>query len=200
MIEAKRLFDVPHHQMKAYPNENMFVTKTNGKWIGVSTKDFLDEAMAISRGLISMGVQAGDMIGLVSGTRYEWNVMDIAIQQIGAIVVPFYPNISESDYTYIFNDAGIKLCVVADEELHEKITRIRPSISTLEHIFTMEQDVPGGIHWSEIKKDSESVPVSDVQARMDAVKNEELATIIYTSGTTGNPKGVMLSHNNILSN
>ena len=200
MIEAKRLFDVPHHQMKAYPNENMFVTKTNGKWIGVSTKDFLDEAMAISRGLISMGVQAGDMIGLVSGTRYEWNVMDIAIQQVGAIVVPFYPNISESDYTYIFNDAGIKLCVVADEELHEKITRIRPSISTLEHIFTMEDDVPGGIHWSEIKKDSESVPVSDVQARMDAVKNEELATIIYTSGTTGNPKGVMLSHNNILSN
>ena len=200
MIEAKRLFDVPHHQLKAHPNENMFVTKTNGKWIGVSTKDFLDEAMAISRGLIAMGVQPGDMVGLVSGTRYEWNVMDIAIQQTGAIVVPFYPNISESDYTYIFNDAGIKLCVVADQELHEKITRIRPSISTLEHIFTMEDDIPGGVHWSEIKKDSDSVPVSDVQARMDAVKNEELATIIYTSGTTGNPKGVMLSHNNILSN
>ncbi|MCJ8288534.1 MAG: long-chain fatty acid--CoA ligase [Crocinitomicaceae bacterium] len=200
MIEAKRLFDVPHYQLKTYPNENMFVTKTNGKWIGVSTKDFLDEAMAISRGLMAMGVQAGDMIGLVSGTRYEWNVMDIAIQQTGAIVVPFYPNISESDYTYIFNDAGIKLCVVADQELHEKITRIRPSISTLEHIFTMEDDVPGGKHWSEIKKDADSVPVSDVQARMDKVKNEELATIIYTSGTTGNPKGVMLSHNNILSN
>jgi long-chain acyl-CoA synthetase len=200
MIQAKRLFDVPHYQLKNYPNENMFVTKTNGKWIGVSTKVFLDEAMAISRGLIAMGVQAGDMIGLVSGTRYEWNVMDIAIQQVGAIVVPFYPNISESDYTYIFNDAGIKLCVVADQELHEKITRIRPSISTLEHIFVMEQDVPGSKHWSEIKNDSESIPVSDVQARMDKVKNEELATIIYTSGTTGNPKGVMLSHNNILSN
>lgn len=200
MIQAKRLFDVPHHQLKNYPNENMFVTKTNGKWIGVSTKVFLDEAMAISRGLIAMGVQAGDMIGLVSGTRYEWNVMDIAIQQVGAIVVPFYPNISESDYTYIFNDAGIKLCVVADQELHEKITRIRPSISTLEHIFAMEEDVPGSKHWSEIKNDSESIPVSDVQARMDKVKNEELATIIYTSGTTGNPKGVMLSHNNILSN
>ncbi len=200
MIEAKRLFDVPHHQLKSYPNENMFVTKTNGKWIGVSTKVFLDEAMAISRGLIAMGVQAGDMIGLVSGTRYEWNVMDIAIQQAGAIVVPFYPNISESDYTYIFNDAGIKLCVVADQELHEKITRIRSSISTLEQIFTMDDDVPGSKHWSEIKKDSDSIPVSDVQARMDKVKNEELATIIYTSGTTGNPKGVMLSHNNILSN
>lgn len=200
MIEAKRLFDVPHHQLKNYPNENMFVTKTNGKWIGVSTKVFLDEAMAISRGLIAMGVQPGDKIGLVSGTRYEWNVMDIAIQQTGAIVVPFYPNISESDYTYIFNDAGIKLCVVADQELHEKITNIRSSISTLEHIFTMEDDVPGAKHWSEIKVGNDSVSKEDVHARMANVKNEELATIIYTSGTTGNPKGVMLSHNNILSN
>lgn len=200
MIEAKRLFDIPHYQLKAHPNEKMFVTKTDGKWVGVSTKDFLDEAMAISRGLISLGVQAGDMVGLVSGTRYEWNVMDIAIQQVGAIVVPLYPNISENDYTYIFNDAGIKLCVVADQELHEKITRIRPSIPTLEHLYTMEDDVPGGRHWSEIKSDIESVSVSDVHARMEPVKNGDLATIIYTSGTTGNPKGVMLSHNNILSN
>ncbi len=200
MIEAKRLFDVPQHQLKAYPNEKMFVTKTDGKWLGVSTKDFLDEAMAISRGLIALGVEAGDMIGLVSGTRYEWNVMDIAIQQTGAIVVPFYPNISEKDYTYIFNDAGIKLCVVADEELFGKINNIRTSIPTLQHIFTMEDDVPGAIHWSEIKKDSETIPVSTVQERMDKVKYEDLATIIYTSGTTGNPKGVMLSHKNILSN
>ncbi len=200
MIEAKRLFDVPQHQLKAYPNEKMFVTKTDGKWIGVSTKDFLDEAMAISRGLIALGVEAGDMIGLVSGTRYEWNVMDIAIQQTGAIVVPFYPNISENDYKFIFNDAGIKLCVVADEELFGKIDNIRSSIPTLQHIFTMEDNVPGAVHWSEIKKDSESIPVETVQQRMDQVKHEDLATIIYTSGTTGNPKGVMLSHKNILSN
>ncbi|NVK63225.1 MAG: long-chain fatty acid--CoA ligase [Flavobacteriales bacterium] len=200
MIEAKRLFDVPQHQLKAYPNEKMFVTKTDGKWIGVSTKDFLDEAMAISRGLIALGVEAGDMIGLVSGTRYEWNVMDIAIQQTGAIVVPFYPNISENDYKFIFNDAGIKLCVVADEELFGKIDNIRSSIPTLQNIFTMEDNVPGAVHWSEIKKDSESIPVETVQQRMDQVKHEDLATIIYTSGTTGNPKGVMLSHKNILSN
>lgn len=200
MIEAKRLFDVPHYQLKAHPNKNMFVTKTNGEWIGVSTADFLDEAMAISRGLIAMNVQAGDMVGLVSGTRYEWNVMDIAIQQVGAIVVPFYPNISENDYTYIFNDAGIKLCVVADQDLHEKISRIRPLIPTLDHIFTMENGIPGAKHWSEIKNDSSNVSESDVHARMEKVDYEDLATIIYTSGTTGNPKGVMLSHKNILSN
>ncbi len=200
MIEAKRLFDIPHYQLKTHPNPKMFVTKTNGEWVGVSTADFLDEAMSISRGLIAMNVQAGDLVGIISGTRYEWNVMDIAIQQVGAIVVPFYPNISENDYTYIFNDSGIKLCVVADQDLHEKITRIRPSIPTLEHIFTMEDDIPGARHWSEIKKDSETISVSDVQARMDKVQYEDMATIIYTSGTTGNPKGVMLSHKNILSN
>lgn len=200
MIEAKRLFDVPYHQLSAYPNKNMFVTKTNGNWVGVSTAEFLDEVMRFSRGLMSMGVQAGDMIGLVSSTRYEWNVMDIAIQQIGAIVVPFYPNISENDYRYIFNDAGIKLCVVADEELHIKISNIRDTTPTLEHIFTMNDDVPGAKHWSEIKNGMDSVSEADVHARMEKVQYEDLATIIYTSGTTGNPKGVMLSHKNILSN
>ena len=103
-MNIKRLFDIPHHQLENYPNENMFVTKTNGKWIGVSTETFLNEVMSISKGLIALGVKAGENVGIVSGTRYEWNVMDIAIQQVGAIVVPFYPNISERDYKYIFND------------------------------------------------------------------------------------------------
>ncbi len=198
MIEAKRLFDVPYHQLASYPQENMFVTKTDGIWKPVSTQDFLSEAMSISKGLIAMGVQPGDMIGLVSSTRYEWNVMDIGIQQTGAIVVPFYPNISESDYEYIFNDAGIKLCVVADADLHEKITNIRGKIPTLDHLFTME-DVPSAKNWSEIKDAGTSGDESEVKARMGKVRYEDMATIIYTSGTTGFPKGVMLSHKNILS-
>ena len=114
MLEVKRLFDVPYHQLNTHPNEKMFVTKTNGNWVGVSTKDFLDHAMRISKGLIALGVQAGDMVGIVSNTRYEWNVMDIAIQQTGAIVVPFYPNISENDYRYIFT------CSALGRIIHEK--------------------------------------------------------------------------------
>ena len=199
MLEVKRLFDIPYHQLNAHPNEKMFVTKTNGNWEGVSTKDFLDHAMRISKGLIALGVQVGDMVGIVSNTRYEWNVMDIAIQQTGAIVVPFYPNISENDYRYIFNDAGIKLCVVADGDLFTKITNIKGDTPTLERIFTMEK-VNGADHWSEIEKKGEDVEESLIQERMDKVDYEDLATIIYTSGTTGNPKGVMLSHRNILSN
>ncbi len=198
-METKRLFDIPYHQLNSYPNSKMFVTKTNNQWIGVSTQEFLDEAMEISKGLIALGVEPGDKVGIISGTRYEWNVMDIGIQQTGAIVVPFYPNISESDYRYIFNDSGIKICVIADSELNEKITNIKADTPALQHVFTMEK-VAGAKHWSEIKKAGTSIDESNVQERMAKVKYEDLATIIYTSGTTGNPKGVMLSHRNLLSN
>lgn len=199
MKDTQRLFDIPYYQLEKYPQDKMFVTKKNGTWNGVSTADFIAEAMTISKGLIAMGVQPGDRIGLVSNTRYEWNVMDIGIQQTGAIVVPFYPNISEKDYNYIFNDAGIKICVVSDEELHEKISRVMPNVASLEHLYTME-DVPGGVHWSELKQKGENISEDEVKSRMEVVKREDLATIIYTSGTTGNPKGVMLSHHNLLSN
>ena len=116
-----------------------------------------------------------------------------------AIVVPFYPNISESDYKYIFNDSSIKLCVVANDELFKKISNISGETPSLEHLFTMDA-VEGAKNWSEIKKTGATIERLEVQKRMDAVKHEELATIIYTSGTTGNPKGVMLSHKNLLTN
>ncbi len=177
----------------------MFSSKKDGKWHSVSTKEFLDEVMEVSRGLIAKGVAVGDRVGIVSGTRYEWNVMDIAIQQVGAIVVPFYPNISESDYRYIFNDAGIKLCVVGDDELYQKISNIQGDVPSLEHLYVMETS-DSQINWSKLKEAGSSDSDDEIKSRMDAVKKEDLATIIYTSGTTGNPKGVMLSHNNILSN
>ncbi|MBL4862195.1 MAG: AMP-binding protein, partial [Crocinitomicaceae bacterium] len=199
MIETKRLFDIPQYQLTHYPNDNMFVTKKGGLWKGVSTAHFLNEAMEVSKGLIALGIEPGDKVGIVSNTRYEWNVMDIAIQQVGAIVVPFYPNISEKDYLYIFNDSGIKLCVIYDDELFEKISHIRKDTPALKNLYTMEK-VSGAQHWSEIKKAGLAIEESEVQARMDKIDSEDLATIIYTSGTTGNPKGVMLSHRNLLSN
>lgn len=199
MIETKRLFDIPYYQLNNYPNSRMFVSKKDGIWNGVSTQDFLDQAMKFSRGLIALGVKPGENVALVSSTRFEWNVMDIAIQQTGAIVVPLYPNISEGEYKYIMNDAGIRICVLANEELYQKISNIRSEVPTLEHIFAFEP-VNGCADWSEISNRANETEVSEVKARMEAVKPEDLATIIYTSGTTGNPKGVMLSHNNIMSN
>ena len=199
MIQAKRLFDIPYYQLATYPNPKMFVTKTNGIWVPLSVQHFLEEVMIVSRGLIALGVTKGENVALVSNNRYEWNIMDIAIQQVGAIVVPLYPNISESDYKYILNDAGIKICIVSNEELSTKINSIRNDVPTLLHLFTFDAvaDCP---NWKEIHTRAVEIDESIVQNIMDGIKNHDLVTIIYTSGTTGNPKGVMLSHHNILSN
>lgn len=198
MNAIKRLFDIPYFQLANYPSKDMFVTKENGNWNGLSTEKFLDEAMLFSRGLMGLGIQKGDTIALVSNNRYEWNIMDIAIQQIGAIVVPLYPTISESDYNYILNDASIKICIVSSEELATKIKHIEATVPSLKHLFTFDT-VSGFDHWTTILKTSENCSDEIVNELMQSVKSDDLATIIYTSGTTGNPKGVMLSHANIIS-
>ena len=193
MLTIDRLFDVPRHQLKNYPNSNMFVTKTNGIWVPLSTSDFLDAAMNVSRGLISMGVQAGDRVAVASSNRYEWNILDIAVQQVGAILVPLYPNISESDYRFILNDAGVEICVVSNQELVDKITSVRSDIPSLKHLFSFDHTNDCS-HWSEIEAVKGQTEIEVVEQRMREVKTSDLVTIIYTSGTTGNPKGVMLSH------
>jgi len=199
MINILRLFDIPYYQNEKYPNKNMFVTKTNGEWIGISTSTFLEQVNEISRGLIAFGIEPGDKVCIASSSRFEWNILDIAIQQTGAIVVPIYPNISIIDYRYIMNDAEIKLCVVDSQELYEKINSIKSEIATLDHLFTFNK-VENTPNWSEIGDRASEIEIAVVEQRKEKIKNLDLATIIYTSGTTGNPKGVMLSHNNILSN
>ncbi|MEY5000198.1 MAG: hypothetical protein RLZZ211_234 [Bacteroidota bacterium] len=197
MLTIDRLFDVPRHQLKNYPNPNMFVTKTKGIWVPLSTSDFLDAAMNVSRGLISLGVAAGDRVAVASSNRFEWNILDIAVQQVGAILVPLYPNISESDYRFILNDAGVEICVVSNQELVDKISSVRNDVPSLKHLFAFDQ-LSNCPHWSEIEAVKGQTEIEVVEQRMREVKSGDLVTIIYTSGTTGNPKGVMLSHANIL--
>ena len=199
MKTLRRLFDVPYYQMENFPQEVMFSTKINGKWESVSTEDFLKKANLVSRGLLALGIKPGDKVGLVSSNRVEWNIMDIGIQQIGAIGVPIYPNISTKDYKYIFGDASIKLCVTGDEELYNKINGIKSDLPTLEKLYSFDE-VDGAPNWTEIIQSADKIDQSEVEKLKEPIKNEDLATMIYTSGTTGNPKGVMLSHNNILSN
>ena len=199
MITIQRLFDIPYYQLENYPNENMFVTKTNGKWIGTSTLNFIEKVNNISRGLISLNINQGDKVCIASNNRVEWNIMDIAIQQIGAIVVPIYPNISINEYLYIFKDASIKLCVVDSVELYTKIESIKSQVESFNSIYTFNEieNIP---NWNEISDRANETSINEVEKRKSEIKNMDLATIIYTSGTTGNPKGVMLSHNNLLSN
>ena len=199
MITAERLFEVPDHQLKNYPNSAMFVTKTAGIWVPMSTSDFIERTMNVARGLISMGIQAGDRVAVASSNRVEWNILDIAVQKTGAILVPLYPNISENDYRFILNDCAAKICIVSNQELADKISNIRKDVPSLEHLFSFDKldSVP---HWSHIEEQRTHTDIELVHDRMKDVKNEDLVTIIYTSGTTGNPKGVMLSHQNLLSN
>jgi long-chain acyl-CoA synthetase len=139
MNDVKRLFDVPTYQLNKFPNASMFVTKMEGNWIPMSTDDFVTLANQISKGLVELGVSVGEKVAIVSPNRVEWNVMDIAIQQVGAIVVPVYPNISENDYVYIFNDAGIKHAFVGGVDLANKIQGVASKISSLKKIFTFDQ-------------------------------------------------------------
>ena len=199
MFYAKRLFDVPYHQVKNYPNATMFVTKIAGDWIGTSTQQFLDEVMLVSRGLIALNVQKGDRVSVSANNRVEWNIFDIAVQQIGAILVPLYPTSSESDYSFIINNASVKLFVVSNKELFDKVEKIRSNTPSLSSVFTFDE-VEGATNWKSIHEQAANIEESEVTKRMAEVAPEDMVTIIYTSGTTGNPKGVMLSHINLLSN
>ncbi|NBW30712.1 MAG: long-chain fatty acid--CoA ligase [Flavobacteriales bacterium] len=198
-MNSMRLFDVPYHQQKNYQKDSMFVTKKEGIWTPIDTTTFIEKALLVSRGLIAFGISAGDKIAVASTNRVEWNILDIAVQQVGAILVPLYPNISVNDYRFILNDSSTKICVVGNKELWDKISSIRKDVPSLEHLFVFDE-IEGCSNWSEISEKAEKTDPSEVKSRMDLVKSGDLVTIIYTSGTTGNPKGVMLSHSNILSN
>jgi len=199
MITAKRLFDIPYFQLENYPNPTMFVTKKQDAWVPVSTSEFLTEVMQVSKGLIAFGIQPGDRVAVSSNNRVEWNILDIAVQQVGAVLVPLYPNISESDYRYILNNAEAKLMIVSNLDLATKIQQVQKDTPSLLDFFTFDT-IENFQHWKILHEKGASIDESEVKLRMDMVKYEDLATIIYTSGTTGNPKGVMLSHKNLLSN
>jgi len=199
-MEVQRLFDIPYYQLENFPKQDAFCTKVNGQWVKTSTAEFIEQVNYVSAGLIQLGIQKGDKVGMVSSNnRTEWNIVDIAILQIGAIDVPVYPTITEADNKFIFNDAEVKLCFVSDSELSAKINNIKDEIPSLNEIYTFDT-VEGAKSWKEILEAGKTAGNDTVQERKSDVEEQDLATLIYTSGTTGTPKGVMLSHKNIVSN
>lgn len=197
MPTATRLFDLAYLQQDTAPGFPMFSYRDGANWVAVSNTEFVERINRVSKGLIALGIQAGEKVALISENRIEWNILDFAIQQIGAVVVAIYPNISESDYNYIFNHAEIKNCIVSSRKLYGKITSIKGLCPLLEHIFTLdkEDDLP---HWQHFVTMGDSITDEQLQQLQNAVNADSLASIIYTSGTTGNPKGVMLTHRNLL--
>ncbi len=201
MAPITRLFDFPYYQLNKNNLEACLVTKYNGVWVKTSTQEYIEKANTISRALLRLGVQKNDKIAIISSNnRTEWNIMDIGALQTGAQTVPIYPTISEDDYQYILNHSEAKYCFVSDEVVYQKLKLVLPNIPLLKEIYSFNE-IEGCQNWKtllELGKDESNQ--SDVEERKNNVKAEELATIIYTSGTTGKPKGVMLSHNNIVSN
>lgn len=196
-MQPSRLFDFIQYQAQNHPLEKAFGYKKNDQWTYFSTKQIIDLANKVSCGLIQLGVQPGEKIGLIAyKNRPEWVIMDIGIQQIGAINVPVYPTISPSEYEYIFNDSEISYCFVGQDDLYDKVQKARPNVPSLKNVYTFDRQ-EGRPYWEDIFAEEGQ---EEVEKRKAAIKPEELATIIYTSGTTGHPKGVMLSHNNIVSN
>ncbi len=199
-IEITRLFDFPYYQLETYNLKRAFSTKYNGKWETISTQEYIDKANQLSRGLLKLGVQPNEKIAIISTTnRTEWNICDIGVLQTGAQTVPIYPTISKEDYEYILNHSESSYCIVSDITIIEKLNQIKGN-TKLKGVFTFDE-IKGEKNYTEIlelgKSDENQKEVED---RKEAIKPSDLATIIYTSGTTGRPKGVMLSHHNIVSN
>ena len=201
MQKVTRLFDIPYYQLEKYNLDKALVSKKGGEWIATSTQEYVDKANAISRGLLRLGVKPNDKIAVISMTnRTEWNIMDIGILQLGAQNVPIYPTISEEDYEYVLNHSEATYCFVSCHEVLEKVTSIKANVKSLREVFCFDS-ISGCKNWQEVLElGADPSNQDEVDALKDQVQPHDLATLIYTSGTTGRPKGVMMSHDNIVSN
>lgn len=201
METVTRIFDFPYYQLAKNNLSDCLVTKYHGQWKNTSTREFIDQANAISRALLKMGVKKNDKIALISSNnRTEWSVMDIGILQLGAQTIPIYPTITAEEYQYVLNHSESIYCFISDQEIFEKIRTVQSQVPTLKEVYSFDE-IPGCKNWKELlQSGTDQSTQAEVEARKAEVLPSDLATIIYTSGTTGTPKGVMLTHNNVVSN
>jgi long-chain acyl-CoA synthetase len=198
-MKPTRLFDFLAYQSNNFSQSDALAAKEQGKWRTYSTDKCLELSHKVSKGLLALGVEPGDNVAMVSTNRPEWNFVDHGILQIGAVNVPLYPNISKQEYKYILEHSEAKYIFVGNKELYDKVKPIVPEVETLEGIYTFDE-IQGAPHWKEVIKAGKDKSDKEVEQLKEKVESDDLATIIYTSGTTGTPKGVMLTHHNIVSN
>lgn len=204
MEQFSRLFDCL--SMESVKNKQVLLaSKKDGVYLELSAQEVISQANALTNGLISLGikhkvgVENQDKIGLISNSRPEWLITDFATQQSGAVLVPLYPNTNIDDIIYVFNEAEVKYCFVNSKSLYQKLTDVKDKMPFLKAIFTFEEGEDTNT-WKQILSEPNQVDLLEIEKRKSVIKEDDIATIIYTSGTTGKPKGVMLSHRNIVSN
>lgn len=206
-MKPTRLFDCIDYQLEKFPKEDMFSAKEEGGiWRKYSTTEVKETVEKLAAGLIHLGISANDMsierrdkIAIISNNRPEWMFLDLAVQKIGAVLVPVYPTLAIAELEFVLNDAEVKLVFVSDQELYNKVQSIRSSTPTVQAVYTFNF-IQQALYWKDLLSTGTEAERSAVAETSARVRYEDMATIIYTSGTTGTPKGVMLSHRNILSN
>ncbi|HRX94394.1 MAG TPA: long-chain fatty acid--CoA ligase [Chitinophagaceae bacterium] len=206
MKEPRRLFDCIEYNLERNPLDDMLAGKESGQWKKYSTATVQEIVNKLAAGLMALGIGPNDMtpegrdkVAILSKNRPEWVMLDLAVQQIGGILTPIYPTINVNELEFVLSDAKVKTVFVNDEELFLKVLSIKEKVPSLKDIFTFEH-VPNARYWKEVTDLSSPELIDQIKPIADKIDYEDLATIIYTSGTTGTPKGVMLSHRNILSN
>lgn len=199
MATITRIFDLLQHSQENHPKEDMLAAKKDDRWRKYSTSSVIQRVDAVSRGLVGAGIKKGDKVAIMSPNRPEWNICDFAIMQIGATQVPMYPTLAENDIKFISKDAEIKIIFVSDESLYKKLDKVRQLSGATFSVYTFET-ISGIPCWTDIEKQGQEGEQFDLAPLRDAISGEDLLTLIYTSGTTGTPKGVMLTHNNLVSN
>ncbi|MCB0520664.1 MAG: long-chain fatty acid--CoA ligase [Lewinellaceae bacterium] len=196
-MNFQRLFDILPYQLAKYPQKVALAGRQHGTWKTYSTEECLHTLRQLSTGLLRLGVNKDDKASILAHCGSPlWNLFDMALQQIGAVVVPIHATTLEKDLAYIFQDAGVKLCLVSNQEMLAKVKALNNSSLS---VFSFEK-IPGGRHWEELLATPTPTELELLEALKKSIARTDLATIIYTSGTTGQPKGVMLTHRNIVSN
>lgn len=199
MAEITRVFDLLTLSIEKHRKEDMVAAKQNGSWYKYSTEEFVAKANAVSSGLIASGIKKDDKVAIMSANRPEWNICDFGIMQIGATQVPMYPTLAESDIKFILRDADVKIVFVSEKSLFDKLAKVRAEEDIDYKIYSFDK-IDGVPHWMEVLEIGERAEPVNLQIYRDRITPEDLLTLIYTSGTTGTPKGVMLTHDNLVSN
>jgi long-chain acyl-CoA synthetase len=206
MNEQSRLFDFLDHQLKHFPKTELLSAKENGRWVSHGTADVKKLVDKLSAALISLGIGGNDMspenqdkVAVISRNRPEWLILDLACQQTGALLCPVYPTTHVNELQFIFNDASVKMVFLSGDDLLSKVDSIRSKVPSLKQVYSFDP-LPGATYWQEILQRPESADYEKLEKIKAGIRPEHCATIIYTSGTTGFPKGVMLSHRNIVTN
>jgi long-chain acyl-CoA synthetase len=206
MNKPHRLFDCLDLQLQKGGVEGALVAKEQGQWRKYSSREIKDIVDKLSAGLLAMGISSGDMsvegrdkIAIISKNRPEWVFLDLAVQQVGGVLIPIYPTAHANDIRYIMNDAAVKLVFFNDGDLIQKVNEVVPDVPSVKEIFSFEK-MDGVRYWAELLTLGEQEHFAGIEEAAKKINTEDLFTIIYTSGTTGSPKGVMLSHHNVLSN